>query len=250
VVEDLGHGARAARPDPGLRDRVLTSVREAARTGMVIRPEDGGWERGDVPGVSVKRLFGDPPTGRLTMLVRMAARARWAVREARARHELFVLEGGLALGGVAIAAGDGARAGDIDGVADGDGCTLVLLRSPIDPDAAVPTSVVLASEREWRPGGTSGVLMKRLLADPALGTVTALVRMVAGATLPPHRHVTAEQFYVLTGDAHVSGHDLEAGAFYAAGAGTVHDVTHTRGGCEFLLIASAVTFEGDLGATG
>jgi anti-sigma factor ChrR (cupin superfamily) len=89
------------------------------------------------------------------------------------------------------------------------------------------------------------VALKRLLADGAQQTVTALVRMDAGARLPPHRHVTDEQFYMLTGEMDVSGLELLAGAFCAAPAGTIHDSTHTRGGCEFLLIASRVELVSD-----
>ncbi|MBI3328400.1 MAG: hypothetical protein HYZ81_17075, partial [Nitrospinae bacterium] len=36
------------------------------------------------------------------------------------------------------------------------------------------------------------------------------------------------------------GQVLRAGDYYRAAAGTVHDVTHTEGGCVFLLIASRV----------
>ena len=99
---------------------------------------------------------------------------------------------------------------------------------------------VRAAEADWRQGVAPGVEIRRLYADRARGTTTALVRMAAGTGLPGHRHVSAEQFYMLSGDAQIVGETLGAGDYYRTPAGTSHDVTHTEGGCEFLLISSAV----------
>jgi quercetin dioxygenase-like cupin family protein len=66
------------------------------------------------------------------------------------------------------------------------------------------------------------------------------VKHLAGARLPRHRHLTAEQVYMLEGDGHVAGHMLGPGDYYQMPAGSVHEVSYTEGGCIFLLIASRV----------
>ncbi|HKF68827.1 MAG TPA: cupin domain-containing protein, partial [Vicinamibacterales bacterium] len=80
----------------------------------------------------------------------------------------------------------------------------------------------------------------RLYRDRPRGTVTELVRMAAGTRLPGHRHITSEEFYLLSGDAQIAGERLDPGDYYRAAASTSHDVTFTERGCEFLLISSAV----------
>jgi quercetin dioxygenase-like cupin family protein len=97
-----------------------------------------------------------------------------------------------------------------------------------------------AAERAWRQSGIDGVEISLLCTEPTHHIMTALVRMASGARLPRHRHVTDEQFYMLEGDGHVQGQILQAGDYYLAPAGTVHDVTYTDGGCLFLLLASHV----------
>jgi quercetin dioxygenase-like cupin family protein len=92
----------------------------------------------------------------------------------------------------------------------------------------------------WEDGPADGVAVKPLLLDPTRRTMTALVRMQAGSSLPRHRHVTTEQVYMLTGHGHVADHVLGPGDFLQTAAGTIHDVTYTEGGCLFLLISSRV----------
>jgi quercetin dioxygenase-like cupin family protein len=64
--------------------------------------------------------------------------------------------------------------------------------------------------------------------------------MEPGARLPGHHHRTAEQFYMLEGDAYVTGQVLHPGDYYRAPAGTTHDVTYTQAGCLFLLVSSNI----------
>jgi len=129
------------------------------------------------------------------------------------------------------------------------GCTFVLATSERDevvlqPHARTAPDVgltfVRAGEGGWRPGIVPGVEIRRLYRDRARGTVTELVRMAAGTRLPGHRHITSEEFYMLSGDAQIAGERLDPGDYYRAAASTTHDVTFTERGCEFLLISSAV----------
>lgn len=105
--------------------------------------------------------------------------------------------------------------------------------------AAQPGLVfVRASEGEWQKTGIEGVTVKRLFVDPVRRSVTMLVRMEPGTVIPRHRHVEAEELYMLEGDGHIAGHVLRAGDYAQAEAGSIHDVTYTEGGCLFLLLSS------------
>jgi anti-sigma factor ChrR (cupin superfamily) len=152
---------------------------------------------------------------------------------------------------VPLGAGDyrAAAAGTVhdETVSDG-GCTFVLVTSERDeilsqrPPRTAPgagLTFVRAAAGDWRPSVAPGVEMRRLYSDRGRGTITALVRMAAGTRLPGHRHVTAEQLYMLSGDAQITGETLGTGDYYRTMAGTSHGVTHTKRGCEFLLISSA-----------
>jgi quercetin dioxygenase-like cupin family protein len=219
---------------------VLDSARDTDARGIVVHPWDLHWELAAAAGVTVKYLFAEPGAGRRTTLVRLAPRTRWMVDDADADHELYVVEGRVTLGDGEVGAGEYALAGRFEGMAGDEGCTVVLARSNLEAPGHRAPTVVRPAEQEWRPGGTPGVAVKRLVGDPARRAVTALVRMDAGARLRSHRHVTPERFYMLAGDLHVSGHEMGPGAFCAAGADTIHDGTFSRSGCEFLLISTEV----------
>lgn len=163
-----------------------------------------------------------------------------------------MLVGDLTVEGERLGAGDycAAATGTIhhETVSDG-GCTFVLVTSERDEILSEPgawttpgtgLTFVRAATGGWRPGVVLGVEIRRLYYDRAVGTITALVRMAAGTRLPSHRHITAEQIYMIAGDAHIGDETLKAGDYYQTPAGTSHDVTHTERGCEFLLISSAV----------
>lgn len=108
------------------------------------------------------------------------------------------------------------------------------------PDADLDLSrfrFIRASERRWREL-SPGVSVKILFTDPTTTRSTVLVRMVAGARLAKHRHLAAEELYVLEGDCHVApGQVLRAGDYFHAEAGSVHEVTFTTEGTTFLSIS-------------
>lgn len=95
-----------------------------------------------------------------------------------------------------------------------------------------------AEEGDWQEIGP-GMLAKTLFADQSRGLVTSLVRMLPGTSLPPHKHLGDEQFFVLEGDCHVHGARLGPGDFHHAPPGSVHESTSTVTGTTFLLIAPA-----------
>jgi anti-sigma factor ChrR (cupin superfamily) len=60
--------------------------------------------------------------------------------------------------------------------------------------------------------------------------------MLPGTSLPAHRHIGAEQLYILEGDCQVHGEVLGPGDFHLAESDTVHESTSTVNGTMFLLI--------------
>ena len=269
VVGHLGHAVSPVRPRPGVRDRLLARLQAQAggdaMTGdlsqagaalahpdwTVVRSAEGEWEASGASGLVVKRLFQDPAEQRFMALVRMEAGVYYPSHRHADTEELYMLEGDLTVEGLVLRGGDycAAVAGTVHGVTHSDGgCTFLLLASERDEiveesgTGAVQTGLVIvrSAEQGWRRAAAEGVTIRPLFSDPARGTMTALVQMQAGSRFPRHRHVTAEQFYMLEGDGHVAGQALQAGDYYRAAAGTVHEVTYSESGCMFLLISSHV----------
>jgi quercetin dioxygenase-like cupin family protein len=252
VVAALGELTPPLGPPPEVRERLLERL---SRPWVFVRAADVGWGD-DAPGLATRPLYRDAVEGRVTSLVRLVAGARHPRPRHAAIQELFVLQGDLTVGDQRLGVGDyGAlvTAAGPDQPITEDGCVFVLATSEraetLAHSAAAPTlragaTVVRASEADWHGGAGSEIWTRQLSHDPTGGRITAHVRMAPGAHLPAHRHLTAEQLYMLAGDAHVDGKILRAGDYYRMAPGTAHDVTYTERGCEFLLIASAVELLG------
>jgi anti-sigma factor ChrR (cupin superfamily) len=97
---------------------------------------------------------------------------------------------------------------------------------------------VLSNLMPWEETGIKGIETKVLLRDAATGMVTVLVRMAPGTRGPHHRHAAVEESYVLEGDVTISGVEMKAGDYCRAEPGSVHTGISTRGGCQFITIAS------------
>ena len=95
---------------------------------------------------------------------------------------------------------------------------------------------IRASEREWHEIA-EGIQVERLFVDPVSGLQTSLFKMAAGTRLPAQRHRGVEQFLKLDGDCIVDGELLGPGDYHRAEKGSVHEVTYTKMGTMFLLVA-------------
>jgi anti-sigma factor ChrR (cupin superfamily) len=91
----------------------------------------------------------------------------------------------------------------------------------------------------WQALPVSGVEIKPLHADPARGTVTALVRMAPGASYSDHRHTGVEETMVIEGELQVSGVCMGAGSYCRAEVGSIHRDISTRDGCVFIVVSTA-----------
>jgi quercetin dioxygenase-like cupin family protein len=97
---------------------------------------------------------------------------------------------------------------------------------------------MLSNLMPWEGTSIKGVETKVLFRDAASGMVTVLVRMAPGTSYPHHRHAEVEESYVLEGDLTISGVEMKPGDYCRAVPGSVHTYINTRGGCQFITIAS------------
>jgi anti-sigma factor ChrR (cupin superfamily) len=88
-----------------------------------------------------------------------------------------------------------------------------------------------------------GAAVKVLSMDPVKQYVVLLGKLEPGAHYPAHKHLDAEEVYVLSGDLHIGDRVLKAGDFHHADAGTAHDVNFSEQGCTILAILSARTLQ-------
>jgi quercetin dioxygenase-like cupin family protein len=269
VMGMLGYATALTPPRPEVRTRLLAHlpVRRAERAGedrgvlaggqrsqgdwTIVRATEGIWEVAGVGGVVTKRLSPALAHRRSVRLARMRGEAHYPLQRHATLGELYTLAGVLTVADQVLQAGDycAVPAGMVPNITSGaPGCTFLLLASEPETshgavavgESAAGLMCVHAAARAWQQSGINGVELSPLFTDATHHTMTALVRMAPGARLPRHRHVTDEQFYMLEGDGHVQGQVLQAGDYYLAAAGTVHDITYTEGGCLFLLLASHV----------
>lgn len=255
------------QPPQELRDRLLALIQaesqeqavvrqgsddEAASipTGWtIVRATEGRWESDDRDGSASKLLSDDTAEGRRTLLVRVEAGGRYLRFRPAQRVELYLIDGELRLQGEVLVAGDfcAVAAGTIlSDMVSPDGCHFIMLRpdrdeaEPADQGDFSPSNLVIvrAAEGAWLPGPAEGVTVKPLFNDPERGTATYLVRAEPGSRLPRHRHVTADQTFLLEGDGRMGTLVVEAGDFYRAEPGTVHEVSWTDRGCLCLTMAA------------
>ena len=109
--------------------------------------------------------------------------------------------------------------------------------APSGSAGAADLLVVRRDEGVWEETADPGVFVKLLFVDGGRETVTRLVRLEAGARIPPHRHLGFEQCLVLEGVMRAGGLSLRAGDFNCAAPGSVHEEIYTEGGALLLIVA-------------
>jgi anti-sigma factor ChrR (cupin superfamily) len=108
----------------------------------------------------------------------------------------------------------------------------------VDEAAAAPAlgfHFLAADEGEWRVLGP-GVRRRKLGRDPLTRSVSYLIRVDPGASVPEHAHAAAEHCLVIEGDFVVDGRTLRAGDYHRADAGTAHRSLRSVHGCTFLVV--------------
>jgi anti-sigma factor ChrR (cupin superfamily) len=234
------------RPKPGQERNV---DRDAVPTGWtIVRKGQEGWMAGEGKASAIKLLSHNDADGIQIMLVRLKAAGLHPGFCAARPVELYVMEGDLLVNHQRLGSGDycAAPAGTVlHDMGSRDGCEFLLLKpdrqSVAEEEGCAASSnliVVRAAEGSWLPTPARGVTVKPLFTDPLRRTETYLVRAEPGGRMPRHRHVTADHTFFLQGDGRTGTIILEAGDFYRAEAGTMHDVSWTERGCLCITLAS------------
>lgn len=96
------------------------------------------------------------------------------------------------------------------------------------------TMTVRADEGTWQ-DYSPGVRFKVLREEPALGSMTLLIRMEPGAIVPLHAHSMEEHCYMLEGEATVGDQVIRAGDWHVALPGTEHTGFLSKTGCLILV---------------
>lgn len=99
--------------------------------------------------------------------------------------------------------------------------------------STTPAHVTLGTQQgQWQPFDR-GVQIKVL--HEAGGVMSYLLRLDAGASLPPHRHPVDEECVVLEGDIRIGELHLHAGAFHLGRRDVLHDRLSSDGGALIFL---------------
>ncbi|HJR75819.1 MAG TPA: cupin domain-containing protein [Nitrospiraceae bacterium] len=239
-----------------LRDRLLALIEAEAGSipagWTIARGGEKGWTAGQGKTPSIKQLGPKDADASRLMLVRMQAGGVYPGFRAAGAVELYIVKGDLVINGEQLSAEDYCAAPGgtlLNDMESRTGCEFILLRPERGPEidqekgaTSFNVIVVRALGGTWLPTPGPGVTVKPLFVDPVRRTETYLIRAQPGSRMPKHRHVTADQTLFLEGDGRIGTMLLEAGDFYRAEAGTVHEVSWTDGGCLCITFASIAEF--------
>jgi anti-sigma factor ChrR (cupin superfamily) len=104
--------------------------------------------------------------------------------------------------------------------------------------AGIPqnSQTVHADEGRWVTLPKCGVDLKKLSHDTRRGTVTMLMRIAPGSSVPAHGHHGPEDSYVIEGSCRIGGIALSKGDFHHVEAGEQHGTVVSDEGCTLLLV--------------
>ena len=88
----------------------------------------------------------------------------------------------------------------------------------------------------WKQLPVRGAWIKLLSCQPDRGYAVLLGKLEPGVRYPAHTNAGPEDFYILTGDLHVSGRALGPGDFHHADAGSAHEENYSVEGCTLLAV--------------
>lgn len=135
VVAELGFGSPEVAPPPGLKEELMSRLKESDKTGpsqlVSITAVEGEWQP-VLDGVLIKLLFVDKTTGYITSLVEMMPGTRLPRHHHEGVEQIFVLEGDCRIHGEVLGPGDyhRAEAGSIHENTYTEGGTRFLLIAP------------------------------------------------------------------------------------------------------------------------
>lgn len=92
------------------------------------------------------------------------------------------------------------------------------------------------SDTGWKPLPIPGAYLKLLSLQADRGYAVLLGKLDPGTRYPAHTNAGPEDFYILTGDLHVSERVLGPGDFHHADAGSEHAENYSVAGCTLLAV--------------
>ncbi|MBL8177945.1 MAG: cupin domain-containing protein [Bryobacterales bacterium] len=144
----LAFAAPVLHPRPGLREKLLAGLkrqesvqvwREWSDTPPApihkVAAEEGAWEAIDVPGIRVKRLYVDPASDTVSLLIQMDPGASYPSHRHAGPEHCYVISGDLQVGGLHLKTGDYqvANTSSIHTVTSTvNGCTILIVSSMKD----------------------------------------------------------------------------------------------------------------------
>jgi len=85
--------------------------------------------------------------------------------------------------------------------------------------------IITANEHEFQPMGDGDGLQVCMLREAENGGITGFIRIRKGATLPRHRHIDAEETYMIKGSMDLgNGRTAKAGDYLLMEAGEEHEM--------------------------
>lgn len=89
---------------------------------------------------------------------------------------------------------------------------------------------------DWKQLPIRGAWIKLLSFEPSRGYAVLMGKLEPGVRYPAHTNAGPEDFYILSGDLHVSGRRLGPGDFHHADAGSHHEENFSVEGCTLIAV--------------
>jgi anti-sigma factor ChrR (cupin superfamily) len=105
-----------------------------------------------------------------------------------------------------------------------------------------PAQYTVTATDAWGESGVAGITAKILAVDKPRQLVTMLLKGVAGAVYPSHRHTGPEECYVIRGSISVGDLVLRTGDFHHADSDSDHDEILVLEDAEVLLVAAIADY--------
>lgn len=110
------------------------------------------------------------------------------------------------------------------------------VQTPV-PESGVGLAFSMAGDTAgWKPLPIAGAWIKLLSLERSRGYAVLLGKLEPGVRYPAHTNAGPEDFYIVTGDLHVSGRRLGPGDFHHADAGSEHEENYSLEGCTLLAV--------------
>jgi len=103
ATEELAYALPMAEPPPRLRTELL---RRLAPPRVLVRADEGAWQKTPFAGIEVRRLFMDKVTGTVTSLLRVAAGAVYPAHWHGGVEHVYVIDGDLIFNDHTLDTGD------------------------------------------------------------------------------------------------------------------------------------------------